>query len=373
MRRLLGRLDARALVFMAAAVLLLVAYAVVVGLSKDYYLVSSPAGSTFDAEDEGTLVLLSYLRELGIEADTLQRFDSLPETGTIVVVASGKLEVEPTPGDGRRLARWVEDGGRLVLAGPHARDVLRGEPIGVRTGPRGDAAALVPLQPSAYARGVKKVSVGPDRILADDASWVTHMKDMSGQVLVSRVYGAGEVVWLSSEWPLANAGIGQRDNARLATLLVAQSGPVWFDEYHHGFVRGGGAWERLGGGGRAAVVLAALAVAVLLLAAAQRRGPVIAPVEGRPARTGAYIGALAELYRKAGARSSALLSLAEGLREVLAQRYGTVEAGRSRHPDAAAALERAAGAAGTEMTKEEFVAIARDLTRARREVEGRDG
>ena len=233
----------------------------------------------------------------------------------------------------------------------------------------------MPLQlPSRYAIDVADVKVGPERLLADDAGWATHMKDISGQVLVSRAVEAGEVIWLAGVFPLSNAGIGEADNARFATLLAGGPGPVYFDEYHHGFVRGGGVWDRLGGGGRAAAVLAAAALALALTAAARRPGPAIEPLPERAVRRGAYVGALAELYRRAGARAAALRTLEEALRHALVRRWGTEAAGRAAAPAAARALEDSAALrAGAQIARDTFMDSARTLVRARREVEGLDG
>jgi len=370
-KRLLARLDPRVVIAAVAAVLLLAAYWAVVALSEDYYLIQAPPGSTFSSDDAGTKVLFNYLRRLDIETEALQSFDELPEAGTIVVLADEPLEVETSRTEGRRLIAWVEAGGRLVMAGPEARAALRQVPVGAGRTTGGDETTLTPLLPSFYADGVRDITVGPNRFLADDASWVTHVKDIEGQVFATRAYGEGELVWISTTAPFANAYIGEGDNARFATLVTAAEQPVYFDEYHHGFVRGGSVWDRLGTGGQAGVTVALLALAVWLAAVSRRLGPAIDPVPQRPVRTGAYISSLAELYRAAGARREALDSLADGLRASAAIRYGTLDAAIARHPEIATALSRAQEAHDTTPTEEAFVSIARDLARARQEVEGR--
>jgi len=371
-------LDARVVIAVVAVALLLGAYWVVVGLSEQYYLVQAPPGSTYSSDDDGTKVLFNYVRGLGIEAEALQSVEELPEAGTIVVFGEEPLEVSTSRAEGRRLIAWVEGGGRLVMAGPHARGVLRQVAVGAGRTTGGDETTLTPLLPSFYADGVRDVTVGSDRFLADDASWVTHLKDIDGQAFATRAYGEGEIVWVSTTVPFTNARIGEGDNARFATLVVAAEQPVYFDEYHHGFVRGGTVWDRLGTGGQAGVTLAAVALLVWLLAVSRRVGPAIESVPARPARSGASIGALAELYRAAGARREALASLAEGVRESAARRYGSLDAAAARHPEVRTALARADDALAradktpAEMPSEEmFVSIARDLSRVRREVEGR--
>jgi len=373
MKRLFGIFEARTLLLAAVAMAVVSGYWAAVSLSKDYYVVSSPPGSVFSSEAEGLKVLYNYLEALDVPAQTLNSFEELPEGGTIVVAAQRALDRSPTAAESRALATWVEEGGRLVLAGHSAREVLRGARIG--GGPAmAEETALAPRLPSIYADGVGEVFIGPERVLAEDAGWATHMKDISGQVLISRAYGRGEVVWLSSVYPLSNEGLGEADNARLATLLVASVTPVHFDEYHHGFVRGGGVWQRLGDGGRAASVIGLVALVLMLLSVSRRFGPAIEASEEPVARTGAYVESLAELYRKAGTRSSALASVEEGVRSALVRRHGSEEAGRKAHPEVASTLDSSAGLRESEsITEERFVATARELARARQEVEGLDG
>lgn len=370
MKRL--RVDRTVLAAIVVTVVLVGAYWWVVTLSRDYYIVDAPQGSTFSSAPEGLKVLRTYLREIGVETEVLQTFDELPGDGTIVYAAMATPAREPSEAQRRQLREWVESGGRLVLAGAYANAVIDRQ-YGVGRAPvRESWPALTPLLPSVYSQGVERLDPGEDRILAANGEWVTHFKDSGGQVLISRTAGEGEIVWLSGVYPISNEGIDKRDNARFATLLVASAGPVYFDEYHHGFVVGGGVWERLGSGGRAAMVLVTAALLAWLWSSTQRIAPAIEPVELKEVRRGTYIASLAGLYRAAGARSDALVSLAEGLRAALARRYGTAEAGYARHPQAAEVIDRVSSA-GEEMTEQEFVSIARDIARARQEVEGRHG
>ena len=364
------RFDATALGMLVAAVLLIVAYWAAVVLSRDFYLVEAPPGSTFSSEEEGAKTLLRYLDALEVETHTQQRFDELPERGTIVVIATRPFEKPATNADVRAVRDWVERGGRLVMVGPFAAELPRGSLSGSTT--TAEEAVLEPLLPSVYVQGVERIKVDGQRMLVDDTAWVSHFKDIEGQVLVSRTFGRGEVVWLASAYPVSNAGLAEADNARLATLLVAQQRPVYFDEYHHGFVSGGGVWERLGANGRAALIVAFLALVVALTARARRIAPAIERPEPRRVRTGAYIGSLAHLYRKAGARAEALATLEEGLRSAVQRRYGSHAA--DRDPRAAAALERSrALREGGTIGEEQFTSMARELARARQEVEGRHG
>ncbi len=270
------RFDTSTLILLGVAVLLIAFYWAAVILSQEYYVVAAPPGSTFSSEDTGARILINYLDELGIETNTLQQFDELPDSdATIVVMAGRPFEKEPTGPEIRRVRAWIESGGRLVMIGPYASELPQGR-LGGPLASGGEEATLAPLLPSIYVQGVEHISVDSDRMLVEDPAWVTHFKDTGGQVLISRAFGEGDVVWLASLYPASNAGIGQADNARLATLLAGSRGPVYFDEYHHGFVTGSSVWDRLGGNGRAAMLMAVVALVIAIVASARRVAPAIA-------------------------------------------------------------------------------------------------
>lgn len=366
------RIDVRLIAVIVGAALLIVGYWGIVVLSREYYQVGAPGGSTFNSGSTGAQLLLRYLDELGIEAHTLRRFDELPEGGTIVVIAQEPFEQPATNADVRTIRAWIEAGGRLVMIGPWAAELPRGSLSGSTTMAQEEHVTLEPLIPSVYTQGVDEIMIDETRMLVDDTAWVAHFKDIEGQVLVSRTFGEGEVVWLSSTYPVSNAGLGEADNARLATLLVAQDQPVYFDEYHHGLIDESGVWDRLGGNGRASVLLVLAAVTIAIVAAARRLAPAIDRPEPHKVRTGAYIGSLADLYRKAGARVEALATLEEGLRSAVVRRYGSLAAAGERGSAAVQVMERSARLreAGS-MSEEQFTEMARELARARQEVEGR--
>ena len=373
MRGRLKNVDPRAFILIGVAVVLLVGYWAIINYAEDNYVSQAPDYSTFSADDYGSKVLYSYLDGLGVEVDALQSFDELPEEGTIVAAEAMGFVKQPTTAEAIRLRRWVEGGGRLVLIGAEAGAVLDYE-LDPMISFEGDEAQLEPIMAGVYSQAVERVSVGGERLLAADPSWVTYLKDTDGQMLITRTFGQGEIVWLACAYPATNLGIVEADNARLVTLLAAAGEqPVYFDEYHHGYVSGGGIWERLESGGRAAVVLAVLGLLVWLLGTAGRIGPPIPPLPERSARTGAYIDSLAGLYRKAGTHSAVIETYMDGLKEALAKRYGSTETGFSRHPKAEEAAQEADELRRREKIGEhEFVETVRRLARARREVEGRD-
>lgn len=377
MRWKLPRLDRGTVAVIAVAIVFGIAYSALVTVAQDYYASTSPDRSVFNNAPNGLSVWYRYLQALGTEPQTLQTFDTLPPKDAVLVIA-GPFQADATPADAKKLSDWVRDGGRLVLVGTEAGVLV--DDLGLGVSPSSveanGEAGLVPRLPTALTSGVHTVEPGIDRLLASGPEWITHFGDTAGQLLISGVIGSGSVTWLAGPYPVSNTGIGRADNAELAVRLAGAGRiPAYFDEFHHGYVQGGGIWDRMSTGGRSAVVLLLLGVAVLVAAGARRLGPAVAPFEEPAARGAGYIGSLAELYRKAGAHADALASLEDGLRRALSRRHGTLEIGLARRPAAREALERSAALRGAtgRMTREEFLAAARGLRKQRREVEGLDG
>lgn len=349
-----------------------IVYVAAVLLTQQFTTGLGSFGSTYDRSAWGLHTYFRYLEALDLEPKTLERFEELPEGATVVVAEP--LTKAPSRADLETVAAWVESGGRLVLLGTGAGRMLGGLEVD-GDGNEIGTGVVSPVAVSAYTQGIERVDFGPGRLLVPDTDWAVHFKDNTGQGLITRKLGEGEVVWVASPYPVSNAGISRADNARLGVLLAWVGGrDVYFDEYHHGYIKGGGLWERLSNGGRVAVVLGVLALVLILAGPARRLGPPIAERVVPQARTGAYTAALAELYRRAGARREALETLEEGLSRSLARRYGTVRAGLARSAGAAEALERSASVrAHGAIDEKTLTETAKMIGRARQEVEGRHG
>lgn len=366
-------IDPRLLTALVITLAVIVLYSAAVAGANRYVKSGMVDSTTFSSAPEGYKVLYRYLDELGFQPRTLQQFETLPESGTILIATSEPLAKPVTSQEASLLAGWVRDGGRVVFSGPFVMEFVRAIDLQVGT-MYGQEIELRPVMPALYVQDVSAAKVGSARLLPDDGTWADIFKDGEGSAMMVRSVGAGEVVWLADSYSFSNAGIAEADNAQLAVLVAASRGPVYFDEYHHGFARGGGILERVGAGGQSALLAFAIGVALMLAAYGRRLGPTIGVAETPVARTSAYIDSLAGLYRKAGARREALQALSDGLTRALTRRYGSPVMGRKRHPSAGAALEHTQVLLGKEnIAEEEFVQVAGMLARARREVEGIDG
>src|SRR5215210_3432661 len=100
-------------------------------------------------------------------------------------------------------------------------------------------AVVRPLQPTAYTRGVERVSLSEyaTRVKLENREATAHVGDYQGAVVADLKFGNGRVVFLTDPYVVANNGIREADNAMLAVNLLAErpEGRIAFDEYHHGY------------------------------------------------------------------------------------------------------------------------------------------
>ena len=209
---------------------------------------------------------------------------------------------------------------------------------------------------------------------------VVHVGGAGAPRVASRMVGNGRVIFVADEWAISNAGLASADNLALALGIVMGDGPraVVFDEYHHGYATGGGAWDRLALGIQLALVQVALAALVLVVARGRRLGTPVAATASNGRLPTDYVDSLADLWRRAGASASAGATLAKGFEREIAARFGV----GMRDPTAAKALlasrglaqaAKAAELGRTEISDDRsLVALATAIAKGRREVAGAD-
>jgi hypothetical protein len=172
---------------------------------------------------------------------------------------------------------------------------------------------------------VNALSLSQDRWAGLKPPAVIHARDRRGPALVSRPLGRGQLIALSDGTALANGHLKEADNAVLAANLAALAeGPLYFDEYHHGWrerrtlasvlVRPPLLWVTLQVG---------FALLLFLHAASRRFGPPVPPAAKRPQRASTeYVAAMASLYQVAEARDVVLQRLSQGFRREVARALG---------------------------------------------------
>jgi hypothetical protein len=276
------------------------------------------------------------------------------------------------------LADWVKAGGRLVVAAAQSSpfdDVTGMRPVG--SGPVERRITLPPAQATRLTQGVRVVQLDEGREIGsvpDDS--VVHIGTQDSPRLVSTPVGKGSVVVLADEWALSNAGLPLDDDLALALSIVLPEGTgrVVFDEYHHGYASGGGAWDRLPQSTQVSLIQLALAAALLLVARGWRMGSPV-PSAGRAQRAPLdYVESLAGLLARAKAARPAAETLVKSFERDLVARFGV----GARDPATAKAIlaQRGLGAAAAavDASRREvddargLVSLAAALARGRREV-----
>lgn len=235
-----------------------VAIAVNLGLAGARSLVGGdpggPVSSSFSTGGDGLEAYADLLRADGHRVVRLREQATardLPASATAVVVDPRNV----TSADVTRLARFVAGGGRLVLAGEPAAELvaaLTGVPVRWEPGnPVERLTVWLPVKETGSAR----VLAGDDGgRWGDVGSLVPVAGSGSGPAVLVGSVGAGRVIALADASPLHNANLGQSDNAAFALAAAGDSArTVVFVESVHGFAASGldavpAAWKWAGAG-----------------------------------------------------------------------------------------------------------------------------
>lgn len=263
------------------------------------------------------LALRRFLSERGLSV--FSSSDAPTPPGTLVLLSDVR-----TPGQAEALLRWVERGGRLVVADPRSPvlgllGVDVGDPIGlfgtVTMSPGCPAPEVVGVEEIvADAGGVSVVPAGPDAVAC--------FLRPGGPSVVFVDRGEGRVAILGGGSFLTNDLLDEGDNAILALRVVGDEGPVVFGPAAPPGARGPGLWVLLPAPARLLVVEVAIGGMLFALARARRLGrPVIeepiAPIPG-----GELVRATAALYRRSRAAAFCGRLLRRSAFERLSRRVG---------------------------------------------------
>jgi hypothetical protein len=318
-------------------------------------VVAGPAGSATVTTALGTAALVETLQTLGADVRVLrERVDDqqLDEASTFVVVEPGLAGY----GDGElaALRRFVETGGRIVLAGrPDASLVealVPGAPAWNGTGSAEQRVWAPPAwgTPATVLEGGGIGSWDGNGVGMAMAGWE------DGTTAHAVTVGEGLVVLVSDAGPFTNERIDRADNAAWVVSLLGP-GPIVFDEFRHGAGQDGAAllppsWSR-------ALPLLAVALVVALVTYGRRTEPIRPPAsEAAPERL-RFVEGLAGSLRRTRNPGAAVEPTRRAALDLLEERAG---------PLASADRVRAAGSeAGlTPRQTEALAAGARDHTDA---------
>ena len=361
--------------------------------------------TTYSSGPDGLRALYLTLQELGYDARRWRlplRETALPDSGTLVLV-------EPMPLAGSEwedLHNWVGHGNRVLLAGSEALPDVRWPSERQSALGASQTTSAEPIQPTYLTQGVESLRVrspyriplepseepkAPDDEEADDMWYgmerpsrafrealtraAPMFADDRGIVAAHARVGQGSAVLFCSSWSLSNEGIREGDtlNFALNALVGADQGPIYFDEYHHGY------GEHVLWGVVPLPVklcLAQILVGLLLVALARsvRLGPVVPLVRGGRQRS-EFLGTMTAVLQRGHATrlavqtayDSALTQLRAGLgttpdddQEILTQALGRLE------PEAGKRLEAVLSEARQALAGQERLSEARAAHLVRR-------
>jgi len=300
----------------------------------------APNASAFNRGPSGLYGLYTLWRKLGHNTRVWRRpWTTLPSAADLFVVATPfSMGAESASAEPSDLLRWVKAGGTLVILGSDP-DLAAEFKLRHQSGSELHST-LPPSAPTRLLEGVDALSLSGDRWAGPLEPVVIHLHDQRGPALVSRPMGKGSVVALADSGALANAHLAEADNALLAANLAGLvDGPIYFDEFHHGYQERPTLASYVL---RPPLLWATLQVLFALLlffhAAGRRFGPPLPRLRAPKHRASAeHIGAMASLYQRAGAGGAVLQRLAEGFRREVNPHLGLpVNASREQIAEAAA-------------------------------------
>jgi hypothetical protein len=297
---------------------------------------SRPNPSTYNHRGSGSLGLYLWLRELGIPVHRWERplreLAGRPDARVLLML--GPFVRPPDEDEIAGLMGWVRQGGTLLLADDTPSfavpGMVLGPPalhLGLRAVPARPSGPVRPALPTPYLDGVQELRPkGAVRFERRSEGWVPLFADAHGDVVALRRLGRGTVVAVADPGVFSNAGLETPDHARLVLNLIhahAGRGEVMVDEYHHGHGAGHGLVAYLRRTSLPWILAqAALLFLAFVFARGTRFGPPVPLAGATRASSLEYVSALADLYRRAGARALAAEALAGSVRRLVAERLG---------------------------------------------------
>jgi len=303
------------LVLVALPMLVVAAYFALAGTTNN-----SEVGehhTSYSARESGYKAIYLLLQQRGISVRRYQAsVQRWPDDAHIMIsatpISSGLTGQIWGDEEVKDAIRWIEAGGTLILLS--RMDDALAKKLLLRPADIGPKAALLsPRQPITFLDDVKKVSF-PDRYrferMPDNAIILFSDKNPAFLVLQR---GKGLIFTAPTSKIIENKHLIEAENARFFVRLIesqlyktnGKSGSVYFDELHQGFQSERSFWDVIGKPGQFALLQLGLLFVLIFYTAGKRFG-VARPSVGPSRVSLEYVTSIASLYRRAGARDTAL-------------------------------------------------------------------
>jgi hypothetical protein len=323
--------ERKIVLLFCGAVLLVIAAASLLRPANDD---SDKSPTTYNSGTAGIEAAYLLLGELGYSSERWEQPPSaladVDAPHATVIYAEPVVPAERVQAVRGDISAFLRRGGRVVVTGPEAANLLPEAETGPPTQPFEKLCLSTPEGRSPLARA-GQVSI------ADRARWTAltpavHVEQWCGgdAVVVSYRVGEGTAVWWSSTLPLSNLGL--KDDASLKLFLASVDysntqnpihprSRVLFDEYFHSIQTSLADYTR--GLPLAQIAWQVAVVALLLIFSYSRRnGPIRLPARVPRTSPIEFAESMGQLYRKAGATQAATESARRRLLRFLIDRCG---------------------------------------------------
>jgi hypothetical protein len=314
-----GRRTRRVLMWTTAAIVALNLVVWIAGSLGSGGAVSGPNGSSYVTTRSGTAALAGTLERLDQEVVRLRvplHEADLTGEGTAILSEVGAGDY--TAPELNALEDMVRSGGRLLVVG-RADMVERflADPPTWRS-----AGSEFALAPGGALPGVAgKVPLSGFGSLEPTDLDRPLLVGADGSVIaLERPVGEGSFVWVADSFPFHNESLADREAATAAFALVDPYGPVYFDEYRHGFRDEGGLWDLIPAGWRTVLLLEGLVGVLALVAYGRRFGPPHDLHRRLPPGRDAYLESVAGILERSGGTAAALDTIRQEGRRLIGER-----------------------------------------------------
>jgi len=323
------------LLFCRAVLLVIVAVSFLAPPTDD----SDKSPTTYNSGTAGIKAAYLLLGELGYSTARWEKPSSelatLDAPHTTIVFAQPLVAPEKQKAVREDIAAFMQRGGRVLMTGPQAEDLL---PDAETAGPTQLFGKLCLTTPEGRGPLAQAGQVS----ITDQARWIAmtpsvHVEQWCGAdaVVVSYRVGAGSAVWWSSAMPLTNLGLKDDASLKLFLASVDDSGEknsgvenfsrphrrILFDEYFHNMQRTLADYTR-GLPLKQIAAQVALVALLLVLSFGRRNGPIRAIARVPRTSPIEFAESMGHLYRKAGATQAATECARRRLLRFLSERCG---------------------------------------------------